>query len=413
MIALMLVYTIYGQKTTLTLDSCVKLATQNYPLIQQYDLLEKSKEYNLSNASKIYLPQFSATIIAGLVDGLPAFSNDPMNPPSQGAEFNLISLLQLNQVIWDGGQTKARKEVINTQNELSKTEVEVNSYEIKRRVQEIYFGLLLLESQNAQLELLLETLNSNFQRVQSAYKNGVAYQSDIDEISVELLNAQQRLTELEFAEGAYLTMLSFLTGTQLDLNTEFERPDITPFILNVENNRPEIAGFENQRKLIEAQNRIHKASLYPNLGLMGVGLFITPGAEFGPSTLDRILVGGVSLSWNIVGLYRNSNNNELMTLNQQMVSVQEEVFRFSVDLQTTKLQEELKKYETLLMQDAQMIELRNRLRKSYEVKYENGVTTLSELIRRINDESLAIQTQKIHELQRLQTYYNFNLETGN
>ena len=47
---------IYGQ---ITLEECQRKTRENYPLVRQYGLIEKTKEYNLANASKANLPQFT------------------------------------------------------------------------------------------------------------------------------------------------------------------------------------------------------------------------------------------------------------------------------------------------------------------------------------------------------------------
>ena len=38
---------IYGQ---ITLEECQRKTRENYPLVRQYGLIEKTKEYNLANA---------------------------------------------------------------------------------------------------------------------------------------------------------------------------------------------------------------------------------------------------------------------------------------------------------------------------------------------------------------------------
>ena len=43
----------------LTLEGCQHSAQTNYPLVRQYGLIEKAREYNLENAGKGYLPQFT------------------------------------------------------------------------------------------------------------------------------------------------------------------------------------------------------------------------------------------------------------------------------------------------------------------------------------------------------------------
>lgn len=51
--------TVYGQIGKVTWEECQRKTQDNYPLVRQYDLVEKTKEYNLENAAKGYLPQFS------------------------------------------------------------------------------------------------------------------------------------------------------------------------------------------------------------------------------------------------------------------------------------------------------------------------------------------------------------------
>ena len=41
----------------LSIDSCYAMAKRNYPLVKQYDLIEKSRSYSLNNVAKGYLPQ--------------------------------------------------------------------------------------------------------------------------------------------------------------------------------------------------------------------------------------------------------------------------------------------------------------------------------------------------------------------
>ena len=42
----------------LTLEECQQQARAHYPLIKRYGLIEKTKEYNISNADKGYLHSF-------------------------------------------------------------------------------------------------------------------------------------------------------------------------------------------------------------------------------------------------------------------------------------------------------------------------------------------------------------------
>ena len=72
----------------------------------------------------LFLPQLSFNIIGGVVDGFPSFDVSGSNE-SSGSNMQLISVVQLNQAIWDGGITKANKEMIKANSEKEKAEVEV------------------------------------------------------------------------------------------------------------------------------------------------------------------------------------------------------------------------------------------------------------------------------------------------
>lgn len=56
-IALWVSIPVWGRE--ITIEECYRKAQANYPLIKQYDLIEKSREYSVSNANKGYLPQIS------------------------------------------------------------------------------------------------------------------------------------------------------------------------------------------------------------------------------------------------------------------------------------------------------------------------------------------------------------------
>ena len=61
---------------TVTLEECYGAAEKNYPLVRQYELIEKSKDYTLSNASKAYLPQVTFSAKASWQSDVTKFSLD-------------------------------------------------------------------------------------------------------------------------------------------------------------------------------------------------------------------------------------------------------------------------------------------------------------------------------------------------
>jgi outer membrane protein TolC len=388
------------------------MARENYPLIKQYELIEKSKEYTLSNASKMYLPQLDVTLIGGAISGLPSFS-PPGTESSSSVDLNMISILQINQTIWDGGITKAKKEVIDANSEMEKAQLEVSLYALEDRVNNLYFGILLIDEQIEQLEILKTTLLRNKKRVEVAVENGTAYKSDIDEIQVEIINTTQKTDELRANRKAYINVLSAMVGKPIDTSTKLSKPEVDEDLLVLENHRPELELFQHQENLIAAQSKIDKSMLYPKIGLLGFGTFIQPGVDFGTSTLNNIFVGGLSLNWNLGGLYTNGNNKKITEIKHQQVQTQRETFLFNTNLELTQTQIELQKYKGLLDQDREILKLKSNIKNAYEVKYENGISTMSELLDRTNEESVAKQHLIVHEIQYLMKAYQYLNKSGN
>ncbi len=178
------------------LEDCQQLARENYPMIQQYELIEMTREYTLSNANKNYLPSLDVTLIGGVISGFPSFSA-PGEGSSSSSDMQLISVVQLNQPIWDGGITKAQKEVVQANSEIEKAELEISVYALEERINNLFFGILLIDEQISQLEILKSSMQINLDRVNIAVENGTAYKSDIDEIQVEMINIDQRMEEFQ------------------------------------------------------------------------------------------------------------------------------------------------------------------------------------------------------------------------
>jgi outer membrane protein TolC len=409
---LTIIFTIQLQSQTLTIEACQDSALKNYPLIQQYNLIEKTKEFTLSNANKAWLPQLDITLIGGVVEGIPSFT-PPGTEAESSWETQLITMGQLNQMIWDGGMTKAGKEIIKANSAIEKAELEVNLYQLKNRVNNLYFGILLIDEQMKQLDLLKESLLLNLKKIKTAIENGTAFKSDADELKVELINIEQKKAELDYNKEAYLVVLSAMIGQEISDETIFIRPDCSNAIEELNVHRPELVKFNQQRSLIDAKTKMNRATLIPKIGLMGFGVFLTPGVDFGTSTLDNIFVAGLSLSWQLGPLYKNANNKKLNEIGLQRIQNQEETFLFNTKLELNQTDRELEKYNKLLEHDNELLTLKSSIKDAYMVKYDNGVATMTDVIHRINDESAARQTLIMHEIQYLMKLYQYLFQSGN
>ncbi len=399
----------------ITLDSCYTLARNNYPLIKQLDLINLSGQYSFSNAAKAYLPQFTLLGQVSYQSAVPEFPNLLTGIFRQnGIDIAGISkdqyryLLQLDQLIWDGGATKALRENIKAETRVSELTVENELDALKSRINQLYFGVLILQT-NLQLSLNVEKLlNDNTQVVEAAVINGVAMQSDLDNINVELISLQQKREQLQYTIAAFRQMLSLMIGQPISETEIFVKPDLAEFERT--NNRNELKLFDAQKAQFNSQRKLLNSTVFPKLALFAQGWYGKPGLNI----FDDIIYGdyswnyiaGVRFQWNIGAFYTRGNNIKKIGIGEQSIDVRRNTFLWNINIQQTQYESEVDKIRKVSESDDEIIRLRTSIREASESKYQNGIITITDLLRDITNENNAIQIQAQHEVEMLKNLYD-------
>ena len=408
---------------TLTLDSCRQKAHANYPQLKQYELIEKTADYNLSNANKVYLPQLNfavkatyqsevTEIPASLGQAISQLTGKPFSFPSLRQD-QYQAVLEVNQQIWDGGLTAAQKKGIIASTEAEKLKLEVDLYALNERINNLYFGIMLINEQLQQNNILEDELSVNRSKIEALKQNGMAQQSDEDEIKVEQINAHQRETDLKTMRRSYIQMLSAFTGLEITENTKLEKPLLPETGIRTGNNRPELFLFDAQKKLLDSQRDAVYAANLPKVGLFVQGGYGRPGLNMFTSEFSNFYIGGVRLSWNLSGFYTQKNNLNKINVSKRNVEVQKETFLFNNNLMTQQQQNDIEKLKLTLKNDDEIIELRNNIKKSAEAKVTNGTLTVTDLLREINAENMSRQSRALHEIQLYMAVYQLKNNLNN
>jgi len=411
-----LMYSISGQ-AQFTLDRCQELARENYPLIKQHGLIAQSTEYSVANAQKAYLPQASFSAQATYQSDVAAFPKK-MTDMYEQIGINMKGLnkdqyrvtLDVNQTIWDGGLTRAQKESSKAEGNVSAQSVETELYTLRERINMLYFGILILNEQLRQNNLLQNLLQSNYNTVDAYVKNGVAMPGDLQAIKAEQLTVSQQRIQIESAAKAYRTLLSVMTGQAIDDAATFEKPAATGNILaTLSNNRPELRLFEMQSEQLAIRKHSVVASTMPRLGVFAQGFYGNPGLNlFKDMTEDKWTwnyIAGLRLQWNFGSYYTKKGDIAKLSLAQQQIDNRRETFLFNTGLQGIQQQQAIEKMRKMMIDDDEIILLRMSIRQSSEAKFANGTITVSELLKDITTESQALLSKALHELEWLQNIY--------
>ena len=410
---LLLVSWLYGQ---VTLEECQRKAQENYPLVRQYGLIEQTKEYNLENAVKGYLPQFSLSAKATYQSAVTELPVQIPNVNIKGLPKDQYQvMLELKQNIWDGGEIRMQKKQTEAGSEVEREQLRVDMYALTDRVNQLYFGILLFEEQLNQNLLLQEELERSFQQVSAYIENGIANQADLDAVKVEQLNTRQKRIELATSREAYLRMLSQMVGEELSIKTTFTKPIVSSDVTEsrIEIRRPELSWIDAQAQRLNIQEDALKVRYMPRFGLFVQGAYGNPGLNMLENKFTPFYVAGVRLSWNFGSLYTLKNDRRMIESNRQCLQSNKDVFLFNTQLQVKQQDQAILSVQKQMQDDEEIIRLRNSIRKAAEAKVANGTLTVIEMLREITNENLARQTKALHEIQLLMNIYQLKYTTNN
>ena len=411
--------------TAQTLEECQQAAERNYPLIRQYGLIEKTTELTVANIQKGWLPQVSASAQATYQSDVVAFP-EQMQAVYQQMGLNMKGLtkdqyrvgIDVSQTIYDGGAISSQKAVARGQGKVQAAQNEVNIYNVRKRVNEMYFSLLMLDEQILLNHDLQELFRGNEQKLASMVRQGTAAESDLQNVKAERLNVVQQATSLESQKRMLQRMLSTFCGIEVK---EVTKPALQASALTSPQQeaaaRPEMRLFDAQLNLADAQEKALNSAMMPKLGLFAQGFYGYPGLNMFEDMMRRdwSLNGiiGARLTWNIGALYTRKNDKAKLQLQRDMTESNREVFLFNNNLEQIQQNEDIARFQKLMADDEEIITLRSAVRKAAESKLSHGIIDVNDLVREINAENAARVQQSMHEIEMLKQIYDNKFTTNN
>ena len=405
-----------------TLEECQQAAERNYPLIQQYDLISRTTDLTVANIQKGWLPQVSASAQATYQSDVVSWPDQlksvytSMGIDMKGLRKDQYKVgIDVSQVVYDGGAISSQKEIARRQGAVDEAQTEVTMYQVRRRVNEMYFGLLLLDEQirlNGDLQTVLE---SNERKLKAMSEHGTAAESDYLSVKAERLNVRQQAGDLQSQRRSLAAVLSAFCGIEVK-NVEKPAPSATPS-QQQSGLRPELRAIDAQLRLADAREQSLKAALMPKLSVFASGFYGYPGYNMFEDMMSRkwSLNGmiGARLSWNIGALYTHKNDKAKIQLQRDMAETSRRVFLFNNNMEQMQQNENIARYRSMMKDDEEIIALRSSVRKAAESKLSHGIIDVNDLVKEINAENTARVRQTMHEIEMLKEIYELKFTTNN
>ena len=125
---------------SLTLEDCYALANKNYPIAKQLDLLQQKSNFEVDALQTGKLPKIDLVAQGSYQNQVTTIPNpmlEPLNKDQYRANFDV------NQLIYNGGLIDANTKLKEVQTKTQQQQVEVNLYQLKTRINQLYFSILL------------------------------------------------------------------------------------------------------------------------------------------------------------------------------------------------------------------------------------------------------------------------------
>ena len=396
-----------------TLEECQLAAEKNYPMIKQYDLISQTTQLTVKNIMKGWLPQIAIAAQATYQSDVTSWP-ESMKATFQQLGVNMKGLskdqykigIDLQQTIYDGGTISSMRSIARQEEKVQKAQVETNLYQVRKRVNEMYFSLLLLNEQIKLNDDVKALLLSSEKKLASMLKGGIIATSDFENIRAERLSIEQQNESLKSQQQMLQHLLSTFCGIKVS-NVQKPAPFETTISMN---KRPEMQLFDNQLKLSSIKEKALNTQIRPKLGIFAQGFYGYPGLNMFEDMMNRKWslngIAGIKLSWNIGALYSLKNDKAKLRLQREMTENAREIFLFNNQLEEIQQNENIKRYHTMKQTDDEIIMLRTNIRKAAESKLSHGIIDINNLLREINNENAAKIQQTIHDIEMLKEMYN-------
>ena len=395
-----------------TLQQAEKRAIDYYPIAKMKKNYRDVADLNRSSISKIWYPQLNA-------GGQATYQSDVTKISIPNAPFVVEPLskeqfkfnIDVNQMIYDGGYSKAQQEIASVNANVEEAKIEVELHRLRERIQQLYLGTIYLDQLIYQLSFVKNDLEQGIKKMNAQLEGGVVYRSSVDVLKAEILKTEQREIEFQASRATYIGALAILTDTILNNNVVLEKPmyssGVEIGLMGLQSTL-----FGSQKTMVEKQADLIRSTKNPKANLFAQGGYGRPGLNMLKNEFDLYGIGGIRFNWSLSNFYTNKNEKKLLVISRQNILLQEETFNKNTKVQADQLEKEILKLKALIEKDETIVGLRKAIKEAATAQLEAGVITSNDFLREVNAEDVARQTLKAHEIQMLQAELQMNMLIG-
>jgi outer membrane protein TolC len=404
---------------SLRLSTLHQEAIASDPRQRQFTLLVKQTELRLRNLSAERLPSITA-------EGQAQYQSDVFTAPSQqggGPIFPSPSKdtydghVSVEQAIVDP-TIGVRQQVERAQLAESEAEVRTALFDLRREVNDAFFGAALLAERRRIIAATITNLEKQLDEARVRVREGAALPSDTAAIQATLLERRQDDAEVEADRQAALVRLTELVKRPVSGTEPFARPDLTAATVQVRQGldslriRPEYEQFARTRDVLARRQQQVSAGQKPRLSAFGEAGYGRPGLNPVSESFDSYYLAGLKVRWAPWNWGSSGREREAIAIEREIVASEEAAFtsRLTRDVQNDLA--DIDRLDAALALDDQIVSLREGVDAETAARFHEGVVTASEYVDRNTDVLEARLARATHRVEQVQARARFLTSLG-
>lgn len=419
---------LYAQQSAIIkIEDCYQLAEKNYPLLKQKGILDSVLQLKQKNWNTGYLPQISlnaqATYQSDVTEismgeiTLPAMGMAPpqtikMQSPDPMSKDQYKVTLDINQLIYDGGNIRKNKALDELTTQIDQQNIEVEMYKLKDRINAFFLAILFYQENEALLNVVKKDLTERLKKTQALINNGAGMQVNANILEAEIMKVEMQLTENIETKHQYIKMLNILTDTTIAEQASFQMPTVNYSSTSIQIRRPEHDVFQLQQNKLDKTASLFKVRTTPKIYAFAQTGYGKPGLNMLSTDFDYFYIVGAKFTWNIWNWKQNQRETKILKMQSDIIQIQQETFNLNQKILAAKEIGDIEKFNQLIEKDEKLLELRKQIIATYATMLDNGTITSTEYINEVNNHLQVSINKKMHEIQKTKAIINYKYIAG-
>ena len=399
----------------ISLELCFQKAIENYPNLAQIELNSDAYELGIKNIKTNYYPTLNLNGQASYqtdVTKVPLPDMPGLDPVVLAKDWYKINL-DVSQLIYDGGVTSGQKNLEESKRIIADQKVNIELYQLKDRVNHLYFNTIFLRKNIEILMVLTKNLEANIEDAETAFENGMILSADVDALRVEFYRAGQQIDEKEEDIKALIAAINELTRLNIQSADALMVPEVKIDSFNFVNNRPEYILMGQQQNQLMAMQSLATVKRRPVFSAFGQAGYGRPGYDMLKNEFDDYYMIGLRLHWNIWDWGKVKREREVFDIQHAIINTQKETFNQNLRADLHQRTANISKYEKLISTDKTIVRLQKNVQQTSDAQMKNGTITSTTYLIELNKLVNARLNLEAHKLQLVYAKYQYLTAIGN